>query len=84
MKLAVYRTSRGLSHDEMAALVGLVTRNRARAVRRWENGERVPRPTQMARIIAVTAGEVGPADFFDVSFTEPAPSREGVLREKAL
>jgi transcriptional regulator with XRE-family HTH domain len=80
MKLATYRAIHGLTYDEMASLAGLVTRNRARAVRRWESGERVPRSAQMAKIVTATGGAVGPADFFDIpsapaaQATAPGPS----------
>ncbi|WP_076956098.1 helix-turn-helix transcriptional regulator [Teichococcus deserti] len=72
MKLAAYRASRGLSHDQMAELVGLASPHRARAVRRWENGERIPRAAQMAKISVATAGTVTPSDFFDLPTDAPA------------
>lgn len=36
------------------------------AVRKWLRGERIPRPEVMRRIVEVTEGKVGPADFYDL------------------
>lgn len=60
MKLSDYMRERDLDPDEMAALIGGVS---ASGVRKWANGERVPRAGQMRRINDVTNGAVEPNDF---------------------
>lgn len=42
------------------------------AVRKWLRGERIPRPEVMRRIVEVTEGKVGPADFYDLTPSAPA------------
>ena len=70
MNLSSYMKMHNLDDDALAARIGDCS---ASAVRKWKYGHRVPRPDQMARIIAATAGEVTPNDFFDMG---TAPSAE--------
>lgn len=60
MKLADYMRQQNLDPDAMAAVIGGVS---ASGVRKWANGERVPRPEQMRRVMEVTNGAVEPNDF---------------------
>lgn len=46
---------------EFARLIGVGSRM---AVLRYRRGERIPRPDVMRRIVEVTQGQVGPADFY--------------------
>ena len=48
---------------EFARLIGVGSRM---AVMRYRRGERIPRPDVMRRIVEVTEGQVGPADFYDL------------------
>lgn len=60
MKLADYMKSVGLSNLAMARKIGCCSEF---AVKKWKYGERTPRPDQMARIRAATAGQVSADDF---------------------
>ncbi len=54
-----YMRANGLSQRAFARLIGV----RSSAVCRWIAGERVPRPTQMAKIFKETGGAVTANDF---------------------
>lgn len=60
MKLSDYMREHDLDPEEMAAIIGGVS---VSGVRKWANGERVPRVEQMRRIVDVTGGAVEPNDF---------------------
>lgn len=70
MKLADYLSERGISAAEFARRIQVGSRM---SVLRYANGERIPRPDVMARIVAQTDGEVQPNDFF-----APHPSLGGL------
>lgn len=80
MKLQAYREARGLTLDELAKHLGVPGRHAGRTVRRWESGERTPRPTAMRRILQATAGQVGPADFFESLERSETVQFEGARR----
>ena len=63
MKLSDFMAARGLPDAEFARLIGVGSRM---AVMRYRRGERIPRPEVMRRIVEVTNGAVGPADFYDL------------------
>lgn len=60
MKLADFMKDRGLDDAAMAVLIGEASEG---AVKKWRYGERTPRPNQMTRITAATAGAVTANDF---------------------
>lgn len=62
MKLRAWRKANQISQCEAARRIGVS----AAAVCRYEAGERVPDRRVMAVIIAVTGGQVGPGDFYDL------------------
>jgi transcriptional regulator with XRE-family HTH domain len=65
MKLAEFMRRKGLSDQDMSALIGAVSES---AVRKWKYGERTPRSEVLIRIREATGGEVSADDFL--------PSRE--------
>jgi predicted transcriptional regulator len=69
MNLADFMRDRGISDQEMAALVGCSEF----AVRKWKYGERVPRGQAMSRLREATDGTVTANDFLPA---RPAPSEE--------
>ncbi len=60
MKLREYMCEEGLTAAKLAKLIGTSTA----AVIRYRNGQRVPRPDVMRRIVEVTGGAVRPDDFY--------------------
>lgn len=70
MKLADYMLANQIGPSALAETVGV---NHATIIR-YRDGRRIPRPETMARIMAATGGQVGPADFY------PAPARDEVAR----
>lgn len=60
MKLADYMKANSLDDAAMAQRIGDCTEF---AVKKWKYGERTPRPEQMTKIKAATAGEVSADDF---------------------
>lgn len=60
MNLRDWRRAQGKTVDEVAADLAVSTDT----VYRWEQGKLIPRRAAMARIGALTNGDVGPADFF--------------------
>ena len=75
MKLDAYRREKGWSLDRLASVLGIEGKNAARTVHRYEAGTRIPRPDQMARIVAATEGKVQPGDFYPLH-DQPAPQPE--------
>jgi hypothetical protein len=63
MKLADYMRAQNLTPDDVASKMGDVS---ASGVRKWANGDRVPRKDQIERIAVLTNGEVLPNDFFSI------------------
>ena len=61
MKLADFLSAEKLSLAQFAQLAGIGSRQ---AVHKYATGERIPRPDQMARIVAATGGKVQPGDFY--------------------
>lgn len=59
MPLSQYLSLRGLTYETFGALIGVG----APAVSRYVSGERFPRRAVLRRIVEVTDGAVGPADF---------------------
>lgn len=74
MNLKTFRERQGLTLAEMAERLGV---GHPRTVHRYESG-RIPRPDVMRRIVEVTRGQVGPADFYALpsSAAAPAPKSE--------
>jgi predicted transcriptional regulator len=60
MKLAEHMDKKGITETEMARLLGVSQPT----VSRYLNGERMPKPRNMAKIVAVTGGRVRPDDFY--------------------
>ncbi|BAE50736.1 helix-turn-helix domain-containing protein [Paramagnetospirillum magneticum] len=60
MTLARFMELAGMTEEALAALVGVTQP----AVSKWKHGRAIPRPAQMAKIVAATEGAVTPADFF--------------------
>ena len=63
MKLSEFMAGQKIGDAEFARLIGVGSRM---AVLRYRRGERIPRPDVMRRIVEVTQGQVGPADFYDL------------------
>lgn len=61
MKLLQYLEQTQTTIPDLAEKIGDVT---VSGVRKWLNGERVPRPDQMRKIYEVTNGLVSPNDFY--------------------
>lgn len=60
MTLSEWANKQGMTHPQLAERLGVPVET----VRKWLRGERIPRPTSMARISEATGGLVGPADFY--------------------
>ncbi len=60
MTLTQYLSQQDLTHEAFAALIGV---NPSTAWR-YANGKRMPCRAAMRRIVEVTNGAVGPADFY--------------------
>lgn len=76
MKLRDFMSARDLSEAHLGRLLGIGQAT----VNRYVRGERIPRPEVMRRIVEVTEGKVGPADFYDLP---PAPAPVAVVVEAA-
>jgi len=61
MTLDEFRRERGWSIAELARELAL---HDARSAQRYLAGQRIPRPEVMRRIVSLTQGKVGPADFY--------------------
>lgn len=61
MTLSEYRNNKGLSLGALARLIGVANRS---VVKRYENGDRIPRAKIMQRIKTVTGGLVTADDFY--------------------
>ena len=59
MQLGEYLKKENIRPGEFAVRVGV----KERAVYRWLERERIPRPSQIQRIAEITRGKVGPSDF---------------------
>jgi transcriptional regulator with XRE-family HTH domain len=76
MTLDEFRKAKDWTVRELAKRLGL---HDARSAQRYMSGERMPRPDVMRRIVEVTKGKVGPADFYDLKGRAPdaaAPQTE--------
>lgn len=62
MKLRDFLSARDMSEAQLGRLLGIGQAT----VNRYVRGERIPRLEVMRRIVEVTEGEVGPADFYDL------------------
>ncbi len=73
MKLRDFMSVRELSEAQLGRLLGIGQAT----VNRYVRGERIPRPDLMRRIVEVTEGQVGPADFYDLPSgpTPPAATK---------
>ncbi|MFT3966848.1 MAG: helix-turn-helix transcriptional regulator [Sphingobium sp.] len=63
MHLKDWREAKGLTRQQLAERLARTPE----AVRRYEEGERIPDRATMSLIVAVTDGRVTPNDFFGVS-----------------
>lgn len=68
MKLRDFMMAREMSEAQFGRLLGIGQAT----VNRYARGQRIPRPEVMRRIVEVTDGRVGPADFYDL----PRPGSE--------
>ena len=68
MRLDDWIAQRGITREAFAALIDV----EAPTVTRYANGDRVPRPRIMRRIIEVTEGQVTANDF--IGGKEPIPN----------
>jgi transcriptional regulator with XRE-family HTH domain len=62
MKLTDYRKSRGMTVAALARDLG----KPHETIRRWENGDAVPRKREVERIFAWSGGEVRPEDWYEL------------------
>lgn len=62
MKLAAWMKENGWSDQKLADALGLKERL---TVLYWRKGKSIPQPRTMRRIINLTGGAVGPADFYE-------------------
>ncbi len=62
MKLRDFMMAREMSEAQFGRLLGIGQAT----INRYARGERIPRPEVMRRIVEVTDGMVGPADFYDL------------------
>jgi len=67
MKLTEYMAKKGINETEMARLLGMSQPT----VSRYLSGERMPKPRNMAKIVAVTGGRVRPDDFYGLKSRRP-------------
>jgi transcriptional regulator with XRE-family HTH domain len=67
MKLADYLTTTSTSHAAFASRIGVSQAT----VSRYAAGNRIPGPSQMARIVEATDGTVLPNDFYGVRAATP-------------
>lgn len=63
MKLDEYARQEGLSDEQIAEQIGDCS---ASGVRKWRDGDRIPRKDQMERIATWSGNKVRPDDFYDV------------------
>lgn len=63
MTLNEYIAQQGITASEFARRLGVS----AETVRRYREGERIPRREEMQRIFEVTGGAVAPNDFFPLN-----------------
>lgn len=71
MKLADYLTTNRETFAAFARRIGVAN---AKVVQRYANGERVPQPDIMRRIVEATGGLVRPDDFYP---PDPSPPTGG-------
>ena len=62
MKLTEYRKTRGMTVSALARHLGKAHET----VRRWENGEAVPRKAEVEAIFRWSGGAVAPEDWYDL------------------
>jgi transcriptional regulator with XRE-family HTH domain len=67
MRLKDYIDEHELSYSSLGKTVGVSSE----AIRRYANGERIPRPGVMQKISRATSGMVTPADFYDLKPKRP-------------
>lgn len=67
MKLKDYIDEHGLSYSFVGKAIGVSTE----AARRYANGERIPQPEIMQKIVDYTGGTVTPNDFYSISNQGP-------------
>lgn len=70
MKLDTYLKQHRISEAAIAAELGVSKSG----VRKWRYGERVPRPTTMAKIVRYTNGDVTPLDFLPITADKAEPA----------
>ncbi len=68
MRLDDWISRKGMTREAFAALIDV----EPASVTRYANGDRVPRPTIMRRIVTATNGDVTPNDF--LTGEEPIPN----------
>lgn len=71
MNLREFLKARSMSEADLGRALGVGQAT----VNRYIRGERIPRPEVMRRIVEVTDGQVGPADFYDLPAREPAATQ---------
>ena len=71
-KLHAWRLAHEYSYAAAARRLGLRGKNPGRTYQRYENGERLPAPDVMRRIVAATNGTVQPNDFYRLEEKEAA------------
>lgn len=72
MNLREFLKARSMSEADLGRALGVGQAT----VNRYIRGERIPRPEVMRRIVEVTDGQVGPADFYDLPVRDPTPQPE--------
>lgn len=73
MKLSTYLAQSGSTQADFAKAIGASPF----AVGKWARGERIPRPSLLAKITAQTGGKVTANDFF-AHIAKPQPMAEAV------
>lgn len=79
MKLSEWRRSVGLTQEELAEKLGLITGS----VARYESGARMPGPAVLVALYELSGGAVQPNDFYDLPPLCPDLNATGLDREAA-
>ena len=66
MKLDIWMKKKNVSREILAKHLGVTVQ----AVGYYANGQKIPRPETMAKIVAYTKGEVTANDFYNVEKSE--------------